>query len=91
MPGMKELLPDSGIDMQSWYAINAPAGTPESRIAYLHQAITRVVRSDEFRQRMEPIGFTPVTDDSPAAYHAYMREQEQVWQRLVEISGASLD
>jgi tripartite-type tricarboxylate transporter receptor subunit TctC len=91
VPGMKELLPDSGIDMQSWYAINAPAGTPESRIALLHQAITRIVRSDEFRQRMEPIGFTPVADDSPAAYKAYMREQEQVWQRLVEISGASLD
>ena len=91
VPGMKELLPDSGIDMQSWYGINAPAGSPESRIALLHRAMTQIVRSDEFRQRMEPIGFTPVADDSPAAYGAYMREQEKVWQRLVEISGATLD
>jgi tripartite-type tricarboxylate transporter receptor subunit TctC len=91
VPGMKELLPDSGIDMQSWYAVNAPAGAPEVRIAVLHRAVTEVVQSDEFRQRMEPIGFTPVADDSPAAYGAYMREQEKVWQRLVEISGATLD
>nr|WP_256476102.1 tripartite tricarboxylate transporter substrate binding protein [Siccirubricoccus soli] len=91
VPGMKELLPDSGIDIQSWYAINAPARTPDSRIAILHRAITEVVRSDAFRQRMEPIGFTPVADDSPAAYGAYMAEQEKVWQRLVEISGATLD
>ncbi|OYW10366.1 MAG: transporter, partial [Rhodospirillales bacterium 12-71-4] len=28
VPGMSELLPGQGIDMQSWYAVNAPAGTP---------------------------------------------------------------
>jgi tripartite-type tricarboxylate transporter receptor subunit TctC len=91
VPGMKELLPNSGIDIQSWYAVNATAGTPENRIAILHRATAQVVRSDEFRQRMEPIGFEPVADDSPVAYGAYMREQEKVWQRLVEISGAALD
>ena len=91
VPGMKELLPEANIDMQSWYAINVAAGTPESRIAILHRAVTEVVRSDAFRQRMEPIGFAPVADESPAAYGAYMRKQEKVWQRLVEISGATLD
>ncbi|RAI59041.1 Bug family tripartite tricarboxylate transporter substrate binding protein [Roseicella frigidaeris] len=91
VPGMKELLPNAGIDMQSWYGINLPAGTPEDRIAILHRAVTQVVRSDAFRQRMEPIGFAPVADESPAAYGAYTREQEKVWQRLVEISGATLD
>ncbi len=91
VPGMEELLPDAGIDLQSWYAVNAPAGTPEDRIAVLHRALAQVVRSDEFRRRMEPIGFAPVADDSPAAYGAYMREQEEVWRRLVEISGATLD
>ena len=30
VPGMKELLPDAGIDMQSWYAIAAPAGVEPS-------------------------------------------------------------
>ena len=91
VPGMRELLPGSGIDLQSWYGINVPAGTPGDRIAILHDALARVVRSDEFRSRMEPIGFAPVVDDSPAAYGAYMREQEGVWRRLVEISGATLD
>lgn len=91
VPGMRELLPNSGIDIQSWYGVNAPAGTPADRIATLHRALLQVVRSDAFRERMEPIGFTPVWDETPAAYGAYMREQEQVWQRLVEISGATLD
>jgi tripartite-type tricarboxylate transporter receptor subunit TctC len=91
VPGMGELLPGSGIDIQSWYAVAAPAGTPEDRVALLHRAIVGVVRSDEFRRRMEPIGFAPVADDTPAAFGAYVREQEEVWRRLVEISGATLD
>ncbi|SDB68902.1 Bug family tripartite tricarboxylate transporter substrate binding protein [Belnapia rosea] len=91
VPAMKELLPNANIDMQSWYAINAPAGTPADRIATLHRALTQVVRSDAFRQKMEPIGFTPIADESPEAYGAYMRAQEKVWQGLVEASGATME
>lgn len=91
VPGMAELLPQAGIDMQSWYAVNAPARTPAPVIARLHQAITQVARSEEFRGRMEPLGFTPVTDESPEAYGRYLAEQERVWQGLVEASGATLD
>jgi tripartite-type tricarboxylate transporter receptor subunit TctC len=91
VPGMRELLPQAGIDMQSWYAVNAPAGTPEDRTAVLHRALVEVVRSDAFRQRLEPLGFAPVSDETPAAYGAYHRAQEQVWKELVEASGATLD
>jgi tripartite-type tricarboxylate transporter receptor subunit TctC len=91
VPGMKELLPGSGIDMQSWYGVNTPAGVPAERIAILHKAITQVVDSDEFRARMEPNGFTTVVDASPAAYGTYLAAQEQLWKGLVEESGASLD
>jgi tripartite-type tricarboxylate transporter receptor subunit TctC len=91
VPGMKELLPNSGIDMQSWYGINLPAGVPADRIAVLHKAITQVVDSDEFRGKMEPNGFTTVVDASPAAYGTYLQEQEKLWKVLVAESGASLD
>ena len=91
VPGMKELLPGSGIDMQSWYGVNVPAGVPADRIATLHKAIVQVVDSDEFRGRMEPNGFTTVVDSSPAAYGTYLLAQEHLWKGLVEESGASLD
>jgi tripartite-type tricarboxylate transporter receptor subunit TctC len=91
VPAMAELLPGSGIDMQSWYGVNLPAGVPEDRIAKLHQAIVQVVSSDEFKSRMEPNGFTTVWDQTPAAYGAYIRSQEEVWRALVAESGATLD
>ena len=91
VPGMKELLPDAGVDMQSWYAVVAPAGVPADRTQKLHGAIRQVAMSDEFRGRIEPTGFTPVTDATPEAFAAYWRSQEQVWKDLVEVSGATLD
>jgi len=91
VPAMKELLPGSGIDMQSWYGINVPAGVPADRVAALHKAIVSVVDTEEFRSKMEPNGFTTVVDTSPAAYGAYMKSQEKFWESLVTESGASLD
>jgi tripartite-type tricarboxylate transporter receptor subunit TctC len=91
VPGMRELMPNANIDMQSWYAVNAPAGTPEDRIATLHRAIVQVVRTDDFRNRLEPLGFKPIWDETPTAYGEYLRAQERVWQPIVEASGATLD
>lgn len=91
VPGMRELLPQAGIDMQSWYAVTAPAGTPADRIATLHRAITQVVQTDDFRNRLQPLGFAPVWDQTPEAFGAFMRAEEQVWQRIVQASGATLD
>jgi hypothetical protein len=53
--------------------------------------ITQVVRSDDFRARLQPLGFEPVADATPAAFGAYKAEQENVWRALVEASGATLD
>ncbi|WP_431281881.1 Bug family tripartite tricarboxylate transporter substrate binding protein [Humitalea sp. 24SJ18S-53] len=91
VPGMREALPGSNIDMQSWYAINVAAGTPEDRIAILHRAIVQVVRSDEFKARLQPLGFEPITDATPAAFGAYLTSQLSTWEKLVADSGATLD
>jgi hypothetical protein len=59
VPGMKELMPDAGIDMQSWYGIVAPAGVAADRVQRLHEAFRQVAASDEFRGRIEPTGLHP--------------------------------
>ncbi|MBP0446124.1 tripartite tricarboxylate transporter substrate binding protein [Roseomonas sp. SSH11] len=91
VPGMKELLPNSNIDMQSWYAVNVPAGTPQAVIDKLHSSLVQVAKSEDFKTRMEPLGFTPIWDETPAAYNQYLQQQDQLWKRLVEESGATLD
>jgi len=91
VPGMRELLPQAGIDMQSWYAVSAPAGTPADRIATLHRAIVQVVRTPDFRDRLQPLGFKPIWDETPDAFGNYLRAEERVWEGIVQASGATLE
>ncbi|WP_137126117.1 tripartite tricarboxylate transporter substrate binding protein [Roseomonas sp. HF4] len=90
-PGMAELLPGSGMDMEFWYCISGAAGTPAPIAAALHRATVAAVRQDSFRERLTPLGFTPVWDESPEALTAFIRAQDAVWRELVEVSGARLD
>lgn len=91
VPGMKELLPNSGIDMQSWYGMALPARTPAPVVARWHEALVQVIRSQDFRDRLSPLGFEPIADESPAAFATYVNQQLGVWERLVRDSGASLE
>jgi len=72
-PTRSSLLPDvptlqeaglKGFDIETWYGILAPAGTPPAIIARLNAEMLKVIRSPEFVQRMkeagcEPLGSTP--------------------------------
>jgi tripartite-type tricarboxylate transporter receptor subunit TctC len=91
VPGMAELLPGFGLDMHTWYAVTTTGGTPEGRVAALHRAVRQVAASDAFRARLEPLGFTPVSDASPGDCLDYLRAQQDVWKALVELAGATQD
>jgi tripartite-type tricarboxylate transporter receptor subunit TctC len=91
VPGMAELLPDSGMDMEFWYCISAPAGTPPAVVQRLHEATVRAARTRDYGERLLPLGFTAVTDDSPAGFTDFIRAQDPIWRDLVEVSGAKLD
>jgi tripartite-type tricarboxylate transporter receptor subunit TctC len=42
-----------GFDLDAWYGIVAPAGTPADVAAVLRDALSAMLRSPEFRQRLE--------------------------------------
>jgi tripartite-type tricarboxylate transporter receptor subunit TctC len=53
-----------GFDIETWYGVLAPAGTPKAVIAKLNTEMLKVIKSPEFIQRMkdagcEPLGGTP--------------------------------
>jgi len=91
VPSMGELLPGSDMDMEFWYCISAPAGTPSVAVQRLHEATVRVVRSSDYGEKLRPLGFTAIADDSPAAFAAFVEAQQPIWKDLVEVSGARLE
>ncbi len=91
VPGMAEVMPGAAVDAQVWYAVTVPGGTPANIVARHFEAIAQVARSPEFAERLVPLGFQPVVDDSPEAFGRFWRSQEAVWRQLVEVSGATAD
>jgi tripartite-type tricarboxylate transporter receptor subunit TctC len=91
LPGMKEALPGSGMDMSFWYCISATAGTPAEATQRLHAATVAAARGRDYGEKLMPLGFTAIWDESPAAFLTALQEQAPVWRELVEQSGAKLD
>jgi tripartite-type tricarboxylate transporter receptor subunit TctC len=91
VPAMDELLPGSGMDMEFWYSIDGPAGLPADVVTRLQAAVADAVKQPSYRERLEPLGFMPITDASPAAFTAFIESQIPMWQELVRVSGARIE
>ncbi|GAA0601996.1 tripartite tricarboxylate transporter substrate binding protein [Craurococcus roseus] len=93
VPGMADLgaLGLGDIDIQTWNAVMAARGTPESTVRTLFDAVRAVAAQPEFVERLRPLGYTVQTSESPAALAARIREETPRWESLVRASGARLD
>jgi hypothetical protein len=48
-------------------------------------------RDKEYGEKPIPFGFAAIWDDTPEGFTEFVRSQDRVWRKLVEISGAKLD
>ena len=79
-----------GFDLVPWVGMLAPAGTPVHVIEKLSHELAKVVRSDEFSQRIVALGGRPRA--SPAeAFKAFLRSEVIRWGAVVKESGAKLE
>jgi tripartite-type tricarboxylate transporter receptor subunit TctC len=93
VPGMGEFA-DLGLgelDVDTWNAVMAPAGTPAPVIARLAEAIRIAATQSDLTERLRPLGFRTVLSDSPEVLARLIREDTPRWQNIVQASGAKLD
>jgi tripartite-type tricarboxylate transporter receptor subunit TctC len=84
---------ESGFDQFVTASINfvvAPPGTPMTIRRQLSNAVARALASDEVKQAFEKIGATS-RPASPDELSAYLVQQQQRWNRIVEATKISLD
>ncbi|MCZ8277551.1 MAG: hypothetical protein O9313_04365 [Acetobacteraceae bacterium] len=48
-------------------------------------------RDTEYGEKLIPLGFTAIWDDTLEDFTEFVRSQDRVWRELVEISRAKLD
>ena len=70
-------------NVASWFALLAPAGTPEAVVGKLNAEVAKVLATDAFKSRMAAAGMD-VTPSSPAELGALILADVQKWAKVAE-------
>jgi len=84
VPAMGETL--KGIEVSSWYSIQAPAGTPREVITRIHAAAIKAVAEPKVVKVMAAEGVEPLTM-TPEELAAFLRAETAKWGKVVRAAG----
>ena len=76
----------AGYEVYEWNAIFAPPGTPSPIIRRLSEAITKAMQSPEVQERVAALG-GEIAALGPAETGQFVRDQAQLWGRVVRAGG----
>lgn len=79
-----------GFELEAWFGLYAPAGTPQPVIARLSREIGPIVNGAEFKRRAEESG-TYATYMPPAELAAFTRSELTKWSGIIHDLGITLD
>ena len=79
-----------GYEVESWFGILAPAGTPKEIVAKLNAEIVRILQMPDVKARLSEQGAEPV-GDTPEQFAEFIRKETVKWARVVKASGAKAD
>ncbi|MBO9356238.1 tripartite tricarboxylate transporter substrate binding protein [Bordetella petrii] len=83
-------LPD--YSASTWYGLFAPAGTDESVVAAVTQAMQEVMSDPQVRAQFEKQGMVTDTGiDTPAKFAPYFQNEIQKWRKVVVDSGTPVN
>jgi tripartite-type tricarboxylate transporter receptor subunit TctC len=79
-----------GYEVQAWFALFAPSGTPGDIVNRLQTEVARAMTVPEFRERFLSEGAVPV-GGPPAQLDKLVRGEISMWTRLVKEAGIRLE
>ena len=80
----------AGFEVNSWYGLLAPAGTPRDIILRLNSEVARALREPDARERLYTIGAEPM-DNTPEEFAAYIGAEMAKWSKVVKTAGIRVD
>jgi len=72
-----------GYQVESWYGLYAPAGTPPEVIAKLGAAAKKAAASPDFVKKIEQEGLTVVASE-PAEFDRFVKAEQVRWAKIVK-------
>jgi tripartite-type tricarboxylate transporter receptor subunit TctC len=80
----------SGFDVNPWFGLLAPAGTPAAIVGQLNREINELLATADLRTRFAGQGAVPLAT-SPAEFAALLKQDIEKWAKVVKDSGAKID
>ncbi|PPE66225.1 tripartite tricarboxylate transporter substrate binding protein [Caldimonas caldifontis] len=79
-----------GYDVQSWFGLNAPKGTPKAIVDKLNAEVNKALALPDVQKRLAELGAV-ASPMSPAAYDKFIKAEVAKWAPVVKASGATVD
>ncbi len=80
----------AGFEVNSWYGLLAPAGTPREIVLRLNSEVSRSLREPDARERLYSIGAEPMSN-TPEEYAAYINAEMAKWSKVIKAAGIRVD
>ncbi|OBS30043.1 Tripartite tricarboxylate transporter family receptor [Tepidimonas fonticaldi] len=88
LPTVAETLP--GFEVDTWWGLIAPAGTPRETVNRLNRVFTEALQSPEVKTRFAALMAEPAPS-TPEQFEEWMRRERAKYERVVKLSGAKVD
>lgn len=88
IPTVAETL--KGFEIDTWWGLVAPAGTPADVVARLNLSFVSALNSPEVKTRFTALLAEPVAN-SPAEFGAFLKSELAKYEKVVKASGAKVD
>jgi tripartite-type tricarboxylate transporter receptor subunit TctC len=72
-----------GFEFETWFTLNAPAGTARDIVERLHKAVAQAMTDPEIKERYDALGLTPVAS-SPEQFLNKTKEQYARYAKLIK-------
>lgn len=79
-----------GVEGASWFAVYAPAKTPDAQVRSINAAINKALAAPEVKEKFAKLGLEPA-GGSPADLAALMKRDTDRWAPVVKASGFRAD
>ena len=79
-----------GFEVNVWFGVVAPSGTPRDVVARLNNEINKIIGMSDVRQRFTNGGVTPI-GGTPEQFTEHIRNEVAKWGKVVKATGARVE
>jgi len=80
----------TGVEINNWYGLSAPAGTPTPIIERMNRALREAIQDPALRTRFQEVGLVPMSNTAEE-FSALIKSDSEKWKKIIQDSGVTTD